>query len=169
MKNLIVLSFFLISTALIAQNAEVMSPDSKLKLNVTIESGIPVYAVSYNGKAILENSPLGLKTNEGNFIDNISFVESTPGQVGKTYEQDRIKQSIITYEVNSLKYTIKHADNKQIAIVFQVSNNDVAFRYESPAWGETMACVVTEEATGYKFPAFATSFLSPMMGPMTAF
>src|SRR5690606_9308699 len=41
--------------------------------------------------------------------------------------------------------------------------------YELPAWGETMACVVTEEATGYKFPSFTTSFLSPMMTPMTGF
>lgn len=169
MKKIIVLSFFLITSALIAQNAEISSPDGKLKVNVTIENGKPVYAVSYNNNTILENSPLGLKTNEGDFIDNISFVESTTDKVSKTYEEDRIKQSKISYEANSLTYTIANAGEKQISVVFQVSNNDVALRYELPNWGETMSCVVTEEATGYKFPSFTTSFLSPMMKPMTGF
>ena len=165
-----ILNFFLLLTFFSAKSQSVLSsPDGKLKVNIMINSGKPIYTVTYNGKAILENSPLGLKTNEGNFIENISFVESSIDKVDKTYEQDRIKQSKITYEANSLKFTIENADKKQISIVFQVSNNDVAFRYELPSWGETMSCVVTEEATGYKFPSFTTSFLSPMMKPMTGF
>ena len=165
-----ILNFFLLLTFFSAKSQSVLSsPDGKLKVNIMINSGKPIYTVTYNGKAILENSPLGLKTNEGNFIENISFVESSIDKVDKTYEQDRIKQSKISYEANSLKFTIENADKKQISIVFQVSNNDVAFRYELPSWGETMSCVVTEEATGYKFPSFTTSFLSPMMKPMTGF
>ena len=165
-----ILNFFLLLTFFSAKSQSVLSsPDGKLKVNIMINSGKPIYTVTYNGKAILENSPLGLKTNEGNFIENISFVESSIDKVDKTYEQDRIKQSKISYEANRLKFTIENADKKQISIVFQVSNNDVAFRYELPSWGETMSCVVTEEATGYKFPSFTTSFLSPMMKPMTGF
>ncbi len=53
--------------------------------------------------------------------------------------------------------------------MFQVSNNNIAFRYELPAWGDTKVCVVTEETTGYKFPSSTTTFLSPMMGSMTGF
>ena len=169
MKKLIVLCCLLISSAIISQNAQVISPDGKLKLNVSIETGNPIYSVTYNDKVMLENSPLGLITNEGDFTKNMSFVESTPGTVNKSYEQEKIKKSSINYEANTLKFTIVNSDKKQISILFQVSNNDIAFRYELPVGGETMACVVEKEVTGYKFPSNTTTFLSSMMESMTGF
>jgi hypothetical protein len=59
-----------------------------------------------------------------------------------------------------------NVQDRKISILFQVSNNDIAFRYELPIWGERMACVVEQEATGFRFPSFTTTFLSPMMEPM---
>ena len=129
----------------------------------------PLYSVTYNDKVILENSPLGIITNEGDFTKNMSFVESTTGKIDKSFEQEKIKQSSINYEANTLKFTVVNANKKQISILFQVSNNDIAFRYELPVWGETMACVVEKEVTGYKFPSNTTSFLSSMMKSMTGF
>src|SRR5699024_7776511 len=57
----------------------------------------------------------------------------------------------------------------QLSVLSQLRNNDIAFRYEFPAWGETRAAVVEQEATGFKFPSSTTTFLSPMMTPMTGF
>jgi hypothetical protein len=162
--------FMVISSFAYAQQvAEAASPDGQLQLNVHIENGKPVYTVSYKGKPMLENSPLGLTTNEGDFSSDMSFVESVTGVVDKKYVQDRIKQSNITYNANTLKCTFSNADGKQIAVLFQVSNNDIAFRYELPKWGETRACVVEKEATGFRFPSFTKSYLSNMMKPMEAF
>ena len=169
MKKLIILSCLLISSAIIAQNTDVSSPDGDLKLCVSVQNGNLIYSVTYNAKVILENSPLGLITNEGDFSKNMSFVESTKGKVDKTYKQEKIKQSTITYEANTLKFTIENAEKNQISILFQVSNNDIAFRYELPVWGETLACVVEKEITGYKFPSYTTTFLSSMMKSMTGF
>lgn len=169
MNKLFLLCFLMISSTLISQNTKVLSPNGKLRLNVFVENGKPVYSVTYNDEVMLHNSPLGLKTNEGTFDKDMSFVESSNGKVNKQFKQDKIKQSTIKYEANSLRFTIANAEKKQLSIVFQVSNNDVAIRYELPEWGETISCVVTEEATGYKFPSYITSFLSPMMKPMTDF
>lgn len=169
MKKLIVLYCLLISATMISQNAEVVSPDGKLKLNVSVESGKTVYSVTYNNKVMLENSPLGLLTNEGDFSQNMTFVESTTDKVDKSYTQEKIKQSSINYSANTLKFTIANADKKQLSIAFQVSDNDIAFRYEIPSWGETMSCVVEKEVTGYKFPSNTTTFLSSMMNPMSGF
>jgi hypothetical protein len=164
------ISFFIISSAVFSlQAAEVASPDGKLRLSVLIENGNPMYTVTYNGKSILDKSPLGLTTNEGDFTSHMSFVDSATAEVDKKYVQDRIKQSYITYNANTLKCTFSNADGKQIAVLFQVSNNDIAFRYELPKWGETRACVVTKEATGFRFPSFTRSYLSHMMRPMVAF
>ncbi|MFI0430975.1 glycoside hydrolase family 97 catalytic domain-containing protein [Mariniflexile sp. HMF6888] len=170
MKSTFTAILFLFSSMLaFSQKAQVLSPDGKLKLNVSLETGKPIYSVTYNDKLMLENSPLGLITNEGDFSKNMSFVESTTGTINKSYEQEKIKKSSINYEANSLKFTIENADKKQISVVFQVSNNDIAFRYELPVWGETMACIVEKEITGFKFPSNTTTFLSSMMKSMTGF
>ncbi len=152
-----------------AQEAAVLSPDKQLKVSLSVADGKPVYSVSYNGKPMLENSPLGLKTNEGDFSTGMKFVSQAESVVDKNYTQDKIKKSQIHYVASKLVYTLENAQQKKISIVFQVSNNDVAFRYELPAWGARMSCVVEQEATGFKFPAVTTTFLSGMMSPMTGF
>ena len=160
---------WLLLSTLMAQEAVISSPDKLLTLQVHVRDGKPMYAVTYRGKVMLEQSPLGLKTNEGDFSSGMTYLTKKEGSVNKKYSQDRIKQSEIEYIANSLTCTFENAQKKQISIVFQVSNNDVAFRYELPAWGERMSCVVESESTGFKFPSSTTTFLSPVMSPMTGF
>lgn len=50
-----------------AQLATVTGPDSRLKVNFNLQKGTPVYAVTYDGKTILEDSPLGFVSNIGDF------------------------------------------------------------------------------------------------------
>ncbi|WP_255297424.1 glycoside hydrolase family 97 protein [Anaerophaga thermohalophila] len=158
------------STGISAQQvANTESPDGHLKLNVSVENGSPVYSVSYQGEEILENSPLGLITNEGDFHSNMSFVESSTEKIKKEYVQAKIKHSFVKYEANTLKCTFSNAEDKPIFVLFQVSNNNIAFRYELPKWGDTRVCVVEKETTGYRFPDNTKSFLSPMMRPMEGF
>jgi hypothetical protein len=173
MKVLFFNAFFfclLLSTSLYAQQVgSVTSPDGHLQVNVLLENGNPLYTVTYKGTPMLENSPLGLLTNEGDFSSAMTFVESSNGEVNNEYVQDRIKQSFIKYNAKTLKCTFSNATEKQISVLFQVSNNDIAFRYELPMWGETRACVVEKEATGFRFPSVTRSYLSNMMSPMQAF
>lgn len=152
-----------------AGEANVESPDGNLQVRLSIKNGRPVYAVSYKNKTMLEESPLGLMTNEGDFSKNMKFVDKQTDVVNKQYTQDKIKKSTITYNANTLTYTVENERQRRLNITFQVSNNDIAFRYEIPAWKERQCCVIEREATGYKFPSYATTFLSSMMGPMGAF
>lgn len=153
-----------------SQNAVTVSgPDGHLIVNVSVKSGIPLYSVTYKGKVMLEDSPLGLVTNEGDFSAKMELGESAKGQIEKEYTQDKIKHSHIKYRANTLKFVLKNADGKSVSVLFQVSDNDIAFRYELPAWGETLACVVEKETTGFRFPSVTTTFLSPMMPPMSGY
>ncbi len=170
MRFLFLLIGILISSTAFAQSdVKVSSPDGNLEITVANKQGKPVYAVSYKGKKMLENSPLGVTTNEGDFSTNLSLLNSETGEIDKQYTQGKIKQSYVEYKANTLTVTFENADERQISVQFQVSNNDIAFRYELPAWGETMAAVVEKEATGFKFPSSTKAFLSPMMTPMTGF
>lgn len=162
--------FFTFSTnILFAQIATQKSPDGKLELLIFLEEGQPGYSVEYGGKTILEKSPLGIITNEGDFSTGLTFTGHEASSVEKNYTQEKIKHSSIRYEANRLVTSFEDARQRGLQIVFQVSNNDVAFRYELPQWGERRACVVEREATGFKFPASTTTFLSPMMGAMGGF
>src|SRR5688572_27728082 len=93
-----------------SQNAVTVSgPDGKLKLNISVKTGIPVYSVTYKEKVMLEDSPLGLVTNEGDFSTNMELAESVTGKLDKEYTQEKIKRSHIKYTANTLKCTFKNA------------------------------------------------------------
>jgi hypothetical protein len=151
------------------QVADVTSPDGQLKVNIHLDDGSIMYSVAYQGNYMLDKSPLGLVANEGDFTSGLIFTDSTTEQISKEYLQDKIKHSYVKYDANTLKCTFENAQEKKISVMFQVSNNDIAFRYELPKWGETLACVVEKEVTGYRFSANTNSFLSPMMKPMESF
>ncbi|WP_240049302.1 glycoside hydrolase family 97 protein [Mucilaginibacter psychrotolerans] len=152
-----------------SQELTISSPDKQLKVDIHLNEGKLVYGVTYKGKTMVENSPLGLTANEGDFTTGMKFLSKAEDVVENNYSETKIKQSDIHYQANRLTCTFENAAKKGLTIVFQVSNNNIAFRYELPSWGNTFACVVESEATGFKFPSFTTTFLSEMMNPMTGF
>lgn len=170
MKRFYLLALLAITTNLIfAQVASLSGPDGRLMLSVFNDNGQAQYSVKYDNKTILEKSPLGFITNEGDFTKSLKLIEHNKENIDKKYTQDRIKKSEIHYVANKLTCTFENQENKQFSIVFQVSNNDIAFRYELSQWGERRACVIEKEITGFDFPEYTTTFLSSMMSPMGAF
>lgn len=155
------------STAVFAQNQTVSSPDEKLKVTVGLDqSGTVVYDAVYNGKTILEKSPLGLVTNISDFSKGLTLADAQKTTVSKEYGQSRIKQSHIDYNANGLTNTYVTDKKEKNSIVFQVSNNNIAIKYLLPKNGEAACCVIQKEMTGFKFPSFTTTFLSPQATPM---
>lgn len=159
----------LIMNTVFAQVAEISSPDGKLKLNIFSENGKALYNVSFQGKIMLEKSPLGLVTNESDFSKNLKFIDSKKDKISKNYTNEKIKKSQVSYGANTLTVNFTNADNFNIGIEFQVSDNNVAFRYEIQPMKDRLSAVVQSEITGYRFPSQTTTFLSPMMKPMTGF
>ncbi|BEV02777.1 glycoside hydrolase family 97 protein [Chryseobacterium gambrini] len=164
-----ILLLFLTGISGFAQVAEISSPDGKLKLNVFAENGKALYNLSFQGKIMLEKSPLGLITNESDFSENLKFVDNKKDKIFKNYTNEKIKKSQVSYTANTLIVNFTNADNFNIGIEFQVSNNNLAFRYEIQPMKDRLSAVVQSEITGYRFPAQTTTFLSPMMKPMTGF
>lgn len=165
-KHLLLCAFVLSFSIVSAQQATVTGPDGNLKVDISLKGGKPLYTVSYKDKTILEDSPLGFVTDIGDFSTNVSYVGQTTSTVSKTYVQDRIKQSVVNYNANELKITFANAGKNPFDVVFRVSNNDIAFRYEMPQYGETASIVMKSEATGFDFPENTTTFICPQSDPM---
>ena len=149
-----------------AQEASVSGPDQQLRVNVSVENGTPLYSVTYKGKTILEPSPLGFVANIGDFSQGMTYVEQKKRTIEETYTLDRIKKSTVNYHANELTVTFQNADKQPLDVTFRVSNNDLAFRYELPRYGDTGSIVIRREATGFDFPSYTTTFLAPQSDPM---
>lgn len=160
---------FLLATACVpawAQDASVYSPDSLLKVEISVDGGRPSYTVKYKGKTFLEKSPLGFTADVGDFSRGMTYSGCKTRSISESYTLDRIKQSSVSYEANELKATLVNEDGKPVDVTFRVSANDVAFRYEMPRYGDTGSIVIKNEGTGFNLPAQTTTFLTPQSDPM---
>ncbi|MCC8118961.1 MAG: glycoside hydrolase family 97 protein [Bacteroidales bacterium] len=146
----------------------VSSPDGKTVVTLDVIDGMPVYNVTYDGNSMLENSPLGFKANVSDFTKGMTKLGSESYNVEKSYTQDRVKKSNITYTANGLRNLYRNANGDSLTIAFQVSDNNVAYRYEVPKAknGQTGSIVITEEASGFTFPDGTTTFLCPQSDAM---
>lgn len=156
----------LIAITLCGNAATVSSPDSRLVLTTSLKDGKPVYSVSYDGKAILLDSPLGFESNLGDFTQNLSQTGDKAGTISRSFDQDRIKKSHIDWKANTLQEEYTNAQGQKFTIEWEVGNNDIAFRYIIPEQGEARSMIVNKEATGFRFPDFTTTFLTPQSDAM---
>ena len=159
---------FAFSGPLAAQSVSVNGPDGKLQLTVSCPSanGEVSYAVTYNGKQMLESSPLGMETNVGDFYRGLQLKEHKVTALDTVYEQSRIKASHIHYRANELLCSFVNGEGKNVQITFRVSNNDVAFRYTLPREQGKGSVTVNSERTGFRFPSQTTTFLCPQSDAM---
>jgi hypothetical protein len=165
-----IICFCLFCFLKLSAQSVVKSPDGKLNVSVLISNGKPIYSISYNEKTFLENSPLGLKTNVGDFTTGLDL-KPNPAQnkIDEKYELANIKQREVHYEANEAVFSFKKENKPAIDVIFRVSNNNVAFQYKIYPQKDIMSCVIEEEASGFVLPQGTTTFLCPQSKPMTGF
>ena len=169
MKNVNQLALLLLLNAcsVAAQDVTVSGPDQRLQVALDCQTdGGLAYSVVYDGKTMLENSPLGLETNMGSFVKGLKLERHEIHSIDTVYEQSRIKASRIHYQANELTCHLTNAEGRQMAVTFRVSNNDVALRYSLPRQHGTGSVRIMSEATGFHFPEQTTTFLCPQSDAM---
>ena len=170
-RKLLFLPLLLASVGMNAQVASVTSPDGKLKVNVDVKAGRPVYEVIYDGVQTLDESPLGFVADHGDFSQNVSFESKKEVHLEFNYDLRVSKASHVHVNANQLVVTLKNERGMQYDIDFRVSNNDVAFRYAIPnhpsrANGKKFSIRMMKEATGFDLPHGTTTFLTPQSDAM---
>lgn len=156
----------LLAISLCGNAATVNSPDNRLTLVTSLKDGKPVYSVNYDGKPILLDSPLGFKSNIGDFSQQLTQTSNKMGTVSRSFDQDRVKKSHIDWEANTLAEEYSNSKGQKFTIEWEVGNNDIAFRYIIPEQGEARSMIVNKEVTGFRFPSFTTTFLTPQSDAM---
>lgn len=170
MKFFIVMAMLLGSSVASAENKQITSPDGKLVVTVADMDGRPSYSVSYDNVLFLKPSPLGIIANIGDFSSGMSLEKNvSTNKIDETYELASIKQSKVRYVANEAVFSFTQQGKTIYDVIFRISNNDVAFKYKMYPQGETLSCVVKQEATGFVFPDGTTTFLCPQSKPMGGF
>lgn len=141
----------------------VTSPDGRISVEVAID-GLhqAYYTVKYGGTTVIEPSRLGLVRDDQDFagfleIRSISGVEP----VEDRYVLQHGKQTDIAYRANRIVYHLANRSGRPMDLVFQVSNDGVAFRYVFP---DTTGSVreISDEVTGYRLPDNTRTWIQPM-------
>ena len=170
MKFFIVMAMLLGSSVASAENKQITSPDGKLVVTVADMDGRPSYSVSYDNVLFLKPSPLGMIANIGDFSSGMSLEKNvSTNKIDETYELASIKQSKVRYVANEAVFSFTQQGKTIYDVIFRISNNDVAFKYKIYPQGETLSCVVKQEATGFVFPDGTITFLCPQSKPMGGF
>ena len=161
------LFLFLFALLSFANEITISSPNKKLVVDLNLNQGGELsYNVLYDGKVYLNNSPLGMITNESDFSRGLTFLSKQVAAIDEEYQVKLTKKKDIHYTANEVICNFENAKKEKISIVFRVSDNDIAFKYTLAQNGETARCTIEKELTGFRFPENTTTFLTPQATPM---
>ena len=164
------LAILLTSSALVwADDVTVSSPNGSLVVTVSDRGGRLSYSASLDGVKVLEPSALGLKTSLGDLTKDLSILTSHPSPLTSDYKMRGTKASSASYNANTLTVDVENKEGVKFSILFQVSNNDIAFRYQMPRQKinrrEYKRVRILAELSSFNFPDGTTTFISPQIGP----
>jgi hypothetical protein len=149
-----------------AQNLDISSPDNKLIVKLSLDQGKLYYRVLLSGNEMLEKSPLGVRGSHTDLSENLNLIGQTTRAIDETYAEPKIKKSKVRYQANELVAQFENGAKNKLEVVFRVTNNDIAFRYQIPQTAEPANIIIEKELSGYNFPVATTTFLTPQAPPM---
>ncbi|MGB8320434.1 MAG: glycoside hydrolase family 97 catalytic domain-containing protein [Ignavibacteriaceae bacterium] len=138
------------------------SPNNKIAVSFWLtSSGNPVYSVSYSDTIILRQSKLGILRSDDDFstsltLDSVSNIDI----VSDNYTLLHGKRLKCNYKGSKRVFYLKNENSKIMEIIFQVSNDGVAFRYYFPGRTDT-TLKIFKESTSYHLALSAKAFLQP--------
>ena len=152
-----------------AGDVTVSSPDNRLQVKVSDAGGRLYYTATLDGQEVLQPSALGLKTSIGDLTKGLSIIDSKTGVIDEHYTMRGTKASSADYKANALTLDLKNQDGRLFSIRFQVSDRDIAFRYEIPrqttGHSEVKRARILSELSSFNLPEGTTTFISPQIGP----
>ncbi len=152
-----------------AEEVSVQSPDGNLQVTISDAGGRLYYSATLGGQQMLLPSALGLKTSIGDFTRDLVINNYELKIKNYDYKMRGTNASSASYQANCLLMDIQTKDGMKMSITFQVSNNDIAFRYALPRQNvgrkEIKRVRILSELSSFNFPDGTTTFISPQIGP----
>lgn len=145
-----------------------VSPDGKLKAKISANAkGEFSYTLTWEGKEVLEPSKLGIKRQDGDFSKGMKLLNAEKAvAVAEDYSSQNAKHSAMKYRANKYVFHLENSQRQKLDLIFQLSNDGLAFRYFFPGTS-TEKKYITEEYTSFNFASSAVGWLQPMSDAQT--
>ena len=141
----------------------IASPDGSLVVDFRLDAtGAPRYAIRLNDNLALQESRLGLIRLDADFSHGLRLISASHVVfVRDHYEILTAKRRLNDYRASRKVFHLQSAAGQKMDIIFQVSDDGVAFRYFFPGRSaETYR--LTDEVSSFKFLPGTRAWLQPM-------
>lgn len=168
-KVLVILTALILLSCVekVDQHLTIISPDQNLV--VTVDTKKLVYSVAYRNEPVLSESKLGLVRDDEDFSTNLTVKKASRPQVVKdNYTMLTAKKANISYTATERIIETKTSSGKKMNIIFRVSDDGVAFRYEFPETSSEVRKIISEE-TSFRFFEGTKAWLQPKAEAQTGF
>ncbi|GGG49758.1 glycoside hydrolase family 97 protein [Hymenobacter glacieicola] len=160
-----------LAAAQAAKPIRITSPDGAVQVTVDVTpQGQPTYAVRYRQAELLRPSRLGLQLASADLTQGLKLTKADQQTaVTDDYQLATDKRANCRYRANRrVVHFQRQATGPQLSVVFQVSDDGVAFQYLVEGNSQEVQRI-TAEATTFHLPASAKGWLHPHAKAQTGF
>ena len=146
---------------------QIQSPDKSITVN--FYPAAAEYTILHKGETVLTHSKLGIVMEDQDFSKNLKLTKaSEPKIVNDSYTSLNAKKKNINYQATQRIFETANANGKKMNIIFQVSNDGIAFRYHFPEQSKAIKRI-SSEATSFHFFEETRAWLQPKTEAQTGF
>jgi alpha-glucosidase len=176
----ILLAAIAADSVLAAEPLTVTSPDGKVSITFELkpmpQPYLPgeraYYRVSYEGQAVLQDSPLGLDFKGGKPLDqDLEIVGSSRQSHDESWENRFGTRRNIRDHYNELTVLLRErrAPGRRLDLVFRAYDEGAVFRYVLPTQDALGEFTLSAENTGFYFPREAFAYALKLNGYTTSY
>ena len=164
------LPFLFLTTGMAEESSwSLTSPNRKCEISVSLASGQLTYQTMFDGRVVIQKSPLGLKRDDQDFESGLVF--ESAGKIEKRREQYELFAGVqpkVDHRLNFRALSFHNSSDVPIEIDLAASDEGVAFRYRFAETNSDVR-VIESEATSFTVPMNARGWLQPYhaAGPYT--
>ena len=159
----LVVAFYFTVPPLFAQDYLLTSPDSTIVIHLNNSAHL-TYDVSYKGKKIVYDSPLGFEfKNEPAMQSGFLITDTRENSIDETWEPVvKSKHAIVGNHCNELILELREKEELQriMTVYFRAYNDGVAFRYQLYRSQVPGNRYITKELTGFQFKRDAKAWVA---------
>jgi len=139
------------------------SPDKKISACFQLSNEKNAcYRVEFSDTVILRKSKLGIIREDEDFSKNLSLESVSDIETVKiNYEMLQGKKLYYSYVANKRAFHLKNTSGKKIDVIFQVSNDGIAFRYYFPEKSDDIKRII-KEISSFHFVDGTKGWIQPM-------
>jgi alpha-glucosidase len=168
--RLLAVCLLILASDAVGETLSIASPDGHIVVTTRVDDdGAPSYNIQRDGTVVLQNSRLGLVRDDADFSRGLQWMAASAVEpVTDAYELLTSKRRLSEYRANRRVVSLQTRAGQKMEVIFQVSNDGVAFRYRFPETSSRIHRIHTEVSSFNFLPKTAT-WLQPIAAAKTGF